>query len=184
MVSGRRSSVAATTGAGVRPGTRRPASYGHPRCRERATCVLDPGHCEPPDGRWGHSSVPGCGPRSRVVRSSRADRRGEGKKRFCCVTTRGRGPLVSEQPGRCDFGPLAARALGLGVLGFGLGRPGDVWPAAAPPASGGPRAGIRDPGSSAGSSTAAGTCSRTLCAGRSAGAVGAVWRDERCFGLT
>ena len=69
-------------GAGVRPGTRWPASSGHPRCRERATCVHDPGHCEPPDGRRGSSSVPGCGARSRAVRGSPADRRREGKKSF------------------------------------------------------------------------------------------------------
>ena len=53
--------VAARTGAAARLGTRWPASSGHPRCRESATYVHDPGHCEPPDGRRGNSSVPGCG---------------------------------------------------------------------------------------------------------------------------
>src|SRR5204863_9361333 len=46
-----------------------------------------------------------------------------------------------------------------------------VWPAAGPPASGEPPAGLRDPGSNAGSNAAAGTSARSLCAGRSARAV-------------
>ena len=47
-------------------------------------------------------------------------------------------------------------------------RPDAVWPAAGPPASAGPGAGIRDPGSNAGSNAAACTCAHSLCAGRSA----------------
>ena len=107
-------------GAGVRLGTRRPASCGHPRCRERATCVPDPGHCEPPDGRRGSSSVPGCGPSSRGVRGSPADRIREAKKSFCCVTTRRRNLWFLNSLGR-GLGPLAAHVLGLGVPGFGVG---------------------------------------------------------------
>ena len=119
-MSGRGLSLAATTGAGARLGTRWPASYGHPRCRERATCVPDPGHCEPPDGRRGRSSVPGCGASSRGIRGSRADRIREGKKRLCCVTTRRRDLWILNSLGG-GLGALAARALGLGVLGFALG---------------------------------------------------------------
>ena len=112
--------MVATTGVGAWPGTQRPASSGHPRCRERATCALDPGHCEPPDGSWDHSNEPGCGPTSRVIRNSRADRIGEGKKRLCCVTTRRRVLWILSSLGD-GLGVLAARALGLGVLGFALG---------------------------------------------------------------
>jgi hypothetical protein len=120
MVSAPRSWVVATIGVGAWLGTDGPASSGHPRCRERATCALDPGRCEPPDGSWDHSNEPGCGPTSRAMRNSRADRITEGKKRLCCVTTRWRvlWILISRGDG---LGALAARTLGLGVLGFALG---------------------------------------------------------------
>ena len=129
------------------------------------------------------SSVPGCGASSRGARGSLADRRREGKKSFCCVTTRRRNLWVLNSLGR-GLWPAGGARVRPGRAGLWRRRPGDVWPAAVPPASGGPAAGIPDPGSSAGSSAAAGTCGRTLCAGRSAGAVGALWRNERCFGLT
>ena len=105
---------------GARLGTRKRASYGPPSCRENATCVRDPGRCERPDGRRGCSSVPGCGPTSGVVRGSPAGRTRAWKKRFCCVTTRRRNVWLSSSLRR-RLGPLAAHALGLGVLGFRLG---------------------------------------------------------------
>jgi len=108
------------TGAGARPGTRGPASFGHPRCREQATCVPGPGHCEPLDGKPGNSTVPGCGVRSPAAHGSPADRTREGKKSFCCVTTRRRKLWLLSSLGR-SLGPLTARVLGLGVPGFGLG---------------------------------------------------------------
>ena len=140
-----------------------------------ATCVHDPGHCEPPDGRRGSSSVPGCGSRSQAVRGSLAGCIEEGEKNFSCVTTRRRNLWRSEQPGTRTWPAVGACVLCLGMLGSWQRRSGDVWPAAAPPASDELAAGIPAPGSSAGSSTAVGTCARTLCAGRSAGAVGALW---------
>ena len=73
----------------MRPGIRWPASSGHPKCRESATYVHGPGHCELPDGRRRSSNELGCGVRSRGVRGSLADRIRERGKRFCCVTTRG-----------------------------------------------------------------------------------------------
>jgi len=79
-----------------------------------------------------------------------------------------------------SLGLLTALALGLGVPGFDL-RPGDVWPAAAPPASDGPPAGIPAPGNSAGSSTAAGTRGRSLYAGTCARGAGAFWPDGDVF---
>jgi hypothetical protein len=115
----RRCCVAAGTGAGARLDTRRPASSGHPRYRESATYVHDPGHCEPPDGRRGNSSVPDCEGRSQAVRGSLADRIREGGKRFCCVTTRRRKFWFLNILGR-GLGPLAARFLCLCVPGFGV----------------------------------------------------------------
>jgi hypothetical protein len=110
----------AVADAGERPGTRSSASCDRPRCRERATCVLDPGHCEPPDGRRGNSTVPGCGMRSRGVRGSPADRITGEKKSFCCVTTRRRNLGILNGLGR-GLDSLAARFLGLGVPDLGLG---------------------------------------------------------------
>jgi hypothetical protein len=110
----------ASDAAGVRLGTRWPASYGHPRCRESATCVPGPGHCEGPDGKRDRSSVPDCGWSSRGFRGSRADRIREGKKRFCCVTTRRRNRRVDNGLGR-GLGALAACVLCLGVLSLGGG---------------------------------------------------------------
>ena len=67
--------------ADERLGTRRTASYAHPRCREKPTCVHDLGHYEGPGDMRRSSSVPGCGPRLRVVRDILVDRIKEGKKR-------------------------------------------------------------------------------------------------------
>ena len=64
--------------------------------------------------------MPGCGPRSRGVHGSLADRRAEAKKKFNYVTTRGRN-LWFWNSLRCGLGPLAARALSLGVPGFDVG---------------------------------------------------------------
>ena len=113
----RRWSAEAGIGCGVRPGIRWSASSGHPRCRAPATYVPGPGRCQQPVGRWRSSSEPGFGARSRGVGSSLADRRRGEKKIFCCVTTRGRNFRVLNGLGR-DFGSLAARLLGLGMLGF------------------------------------------------------------------
>ena len=159
--------LTARIGCGVRPGIQWPASSGHPKCRERATYVRGPGHCEPPDGRRRSKSEPGCGVRSRGVRSSPADRIREGEKNFCCVTTRGRNFRVLNGLGR-GLGSLTALLLGLGMLGFDAVHPDDVQPGGEPPASGGLPAGIPGPGSSAGSSVAAGTCVRILCESKSA----------------
>jgi len=118
-VPGWRNCPAAATGADALSGIRRPASYGHPRCRERATCVPDPGHCEPPDGRRDNSSERGSGVRSQAAHSSPADRTREGEKSFCCVTTRRRNLWLLNGLGR-SLDPLTALALCLGVPGFGV----------------------------------------------------------------
>jgi hypothetical protein len=112
--------VVARTGSGARLGTHGPASSGHPRCREIATCVHDPGRCEPLDGRQGNSSVPGCEEKSRAIRGSPADHIREGKKRLCCVTTRRRNFWVLNGLDR-GLGPLAALLFRLRVLGFAKG---------------------------------------------------------------
>jgi hypothetical protein len=119
-VLGQGCGVGEDRGGGARLDTLWPASCGHPRCRERATCVHDPGHCGRLAGRRGSSSEPRCGASSRGVRGSPAGCTTEGKKTWCRVTTL-----------RCNFwtlidlwrglGSLAARFLCLGVLGFGVG---------------------------------------------------------------
>jgi hypothetical protein len=112
--------LAAGTGARERLDTRGPASCGHPRCREKATCVPDPGHYALPVGRQRSSTAPGCGPSSRGVRGSPAGRISEGKKRFCCVTTRLRNVWVRNG---LERGPGSSTALlfRLGVATFSLG---------------------------------------------------------------
>jgi hypothetical protein len=109
--------IAARAGVAARLDTRRPVWCGHPRCHERATCVLDPGRNERPDGRWDSSSAPGFGSSSQENRSSRADRIREAKKSLCSVTTRRRNRwLLSDF--RSDLRSLSARALGLGMPGL------------------------------------------------------------------
>jgi hypothetical protein len=120
MVSGARWGLGDKDGAGVRLDTQWPASSAHPRCRGRATCVPGQGHCEVPAGRQGRSSVRGCGASSPGVGSSPADHRTEGKKSFCCVTTRRR-KFWALNSLRRGLRPLAARSLGLGVPGLDVG---------------------------------------------------------------
>jgi len=110
----------AESGGGVRLGTRSSASCVRPRCRERATCVLDLGHCEPLDGKQDNSTAPGCAMRSRGVRGSPVDRITGAKKRFCCVTTRWRNLGILNGLGR-GLDSLAASFLSLGMSDLGLG---------------------------------------------------------------
>jgi hypothetical protein len=105
--------------AGARLGIGWPVSCGRPRYRGPATCVLDPTHCERPDGRRDNSSAPDCGAMSQGLHSSLADHRQEGKKIFCRVTTRGRKIHVLNGLGR-DLGSSTARSLRLGVARSGL----------------------------------------------------------------
>ena len=104
----------------MRPGIQCPASSGHPRCRESATYVHDPGHCEPPDGRRRNRNEPGCEVSSQAVGSNPADRIREGEKSFCCVTTRRRKFRFLNILGH-GLGLLTARFFCLGMLGFGGG---------------------------------------------------------------
>jgi hypothetical protein len=64
--------------------------------------------------------VRGCEARSRAAHGSPADRTREGEKGASCVTTRRRNFWLLTSLGR-GLGPLTARALCLGVPGFGLG---------------------------------------------------------------
>jgi len=114
--------VVAGTAALGRPGTHRRVCGGHSRCRETATCVRDPAHCEPPDGRRSSSSVPGCEPSSGAVHGSPAGRNRESKKNFCCVTTRRRKLWDFRYLGR-GLGALTACVLSLCMLGFDSGVP-------------------------------------------------------------
>jgi len=101
------------------PGIRRIASYGHPRCHERATCVHGLGHYRRLDDRRRSNSALGCGPISWGLCGTLADRRPEAKKRFGCVTTRGCKFGVFNDLGY-KFGSAAAILLCFGVLGFDI----------------------------------------------------------------
>ena len=116
----RKSQGSARIAAGEQLHTRRPAWYGPPRCCETATCVPDRERCGPPDGRRSRSSAQGYESRSRGVRDSRADRRREGKKTFCCVTTRRCKLWIPVRLGR-GLDARTARTFSLGMLGFDLG---------------------------------------------------------------
>jgi hypothetical protein len=115
--------IGAASAGSARPDTRWPASCGHRRCRERATCARDPTRCERPACRRGSNSVPGYGMMSRELHGSPAGRRVEGKKFFCCtccVTTRGRKIRILNGL-RCGLGSLTALPLRLGVACPGRG---------------------------------------------------------------
>jgi hypothetical protein len=99
---------------GARLGIQWPVSCGRPRYREQATCVLDPVHCERPDGGQDNSSEPDCGGMSRGVHSRLADHRPEGKNTFCRVTTRRPRFHVLNALGR-DRGSSTALPLRLGM---------------------------------------------------------------------
>lgn len=111
---------AAQAGAGRRPGTHKLASCDRPTCRVQATCAPGRGHCETPVGRRDHSSVPGCGASPQATCGSLAGHITEEKKSVGSVTTRRRKVWVVSRSGR-GFGPLAACAFGLGMLGSDLG---------------------------------------------------------------
>jgi hypothetical protein len=156
------------------PGTPGRVRGGPGKCRVNATCVHDPAPCAAPDGRWGSSSVPGGGPTSGAVRGTLAGRtRASATK--CLLRdhappqARGSSVLAAEM-GRVAGAHVASRR-----ARFWPHRRDAVWPAAAPPASAGPGAGIRRPGSNAGSNAAAGTGGHSLCASRAAAAVVADW---------
>jgi hypothetical protein len=100
--------------------TRRTASSGHSRCREIATYVHDPGHCERPDGKRSNRSEPGCGGKSHAVRGSPADRTKKGGERLCRVTTV-RCKFWFWNGLGCGLGLLAAHSFCLGMLGLDLG---------------------------------------------------------------
>src|SRR5262249_35135338 len=100
--------------SGARLGIGWPVLCGRPRYGGQATCVLDPVHCERPDGRRNNSSEPDCGGMSRGVHSSPADHRPEEKKVFCRVPTRGRKIPLLNGLGR-DLGSSPALPFRLGM---------------------------------------------------------------------
>jgi hypothetical protein len=146
-----------------------------------ATCVHDQPLCEPPDNRRNNSSVPGCGPTSQALHGTPADHRAVSPKKWL-LRDHAPVPLLllrdhapPQPPGYSPLGAKSGRVDGAHVgprrAELWPHRPGDVAPAAAPPASGGAAAGIQGPGSNAGSTAAAGTGGHSLCAGRCAAAV-------------
>jgi hypothetical protein len=165
---------AVRTGARGRPRTPVRGRGGPGTCRAAATCVHDRARGEPPGGRPGSRSTPVAAATAAVVHGTPAGRTRESTTKFlprdhapaqlpgCSVLAakRGHADGAHAPPRRARFWPQ---------------RPGVAAPAAAPLASAGPAAGIPRPGSNAGSNAAAGTGAHSLCAGRSAAAVGADW---------
>ena len=159
------------------PGTPGRVRGGPGKCRVNATCVHDPAPCAAPDGRWGSSSVPGGCRTSGAVHGSLA---GHTRASATAATKFLLPDHAPAQPwGSSVLAAKMGRVAGARVAcrrpGFWPHRADAVWPAVAPPASVGPGAGIRRPGSNAGSNAAAGTGGHSLCADKSAAAVVADW---------
>ena len=117
MPTHRRRRLAAEPAARGRPDTRERASTDHSTCRETATCVRDPKHCEPLGDRPSSSIEPDCGPSLGVVHDTQVGGTKVSKKNFCRVTTRGRNCGVLWWLWRC-CDPLTARSFGSGMPGF------------------------------------------------------------------
>ena len=112
--------LGAGTGARALPDTQQRVGDGHGKFRATATYVHDPRPGEPPDGRQRSSSVPGCESTQAAVRGTPAGHTRVVEKNFRCVTTRRRNVRILRCLGH-GFGALAAHALRLGMLCFGLG---------------------------------------------------------------
>jgi hypothetical protein len=166
--------VAAQTAARGRQRTLVLGRGGLGKCRGLAICVRARVPGEAPDGRRGSRSAPGGGPTSRALYGTLAGRtKGWGTKFLLRDHARPQplaSAVVAAKRRRADGAHVRPRPAWLWPL-----CPDAVWPAAAPPASAGPGAGIRRLGSNAGSNTAACTGGHSLCAGRAAPAVVADW---------
>ncbi len=150
-----------------RPGTPGRAHDGPGKCRGTATCAHDPVPDPPPDDSSGSNTLPGCDPTSGALHSTPAGRTKESEIKFLL---RDHAPPqlrvlsgVVAKKWHAGGAPVAPRRARLWWP-----RPGAVWPAAWPPASAGPIAGIRGLGSNAGSNAAVCTCAHSPCAGTSA----------------
>jgi hypothetical protein len=169
-------------GAAVRTAGRgRQRTLGHglrglAKCRATATCVRDPRPGEAPGDRRGSKSTLAGHVSSRAAHSIPAG----GTKELNKFSLRDHAPpqlrqvwVFAAQCWRADGAHVRPWRAELGRL-----RLAAVWPAASPPASGGPAAGIRGLGSNVGSNAGAGTFVHSLCAGRSVGGVAADWHHE------
>jgi hypothetical protein len=112
--------MGAGTGARALPDTQQRVGDGHGKFRATATYVHDPRPGESPYGRQRSSSVPGCESTKAAVRGTPAGHTRVVEKKFRCVTTRRRNFRILRCLGH-GFGSLAAHALRLGMLCFGLG---------------------------------------------------------------
>ena len=169
--------VAVGTAARGRQRTPARVRGGLGKCLASATCARDPAPCEPPGRRRGRRSMPACQPTSEAVHSTPAGRTRVAATKFLLrdhapPQLRGSSVLAAKM-GHADGAHAAPRR-----AGFWPHRPGVVAPAAAPPASAGPAAGIRGLGSNAGSNAVAGTCARNLCASKSATVDAADWHGD------
>lgn len=93
------------------------ACFGRATCGGSSTCVRGLGRCGRPDGTRGCNTWPRCERSLAGVHGSRSGRRGEAKKFFCRVTTRGRKFALASGLAR-GLRPLTARSFGGGMLGF------------------------------------------------------------------
>jgi hypothetical protein len=150
------------------------------KCHAAATCVHDPAPCVPPDGRCRSSNVPGCASTSAADHGTPADHTRQPAKKYLL-----RDHALTQLP---EVLAIAAKLLcadgapaGPGRARLGPLHPGAVGLAASPPASAGPIVGTRGPGNNADSNGATDTCAHSLCAGRPAAAVVAVWYGRDHF---
>ena len=166
VVSRRLYRVAGRGGAGERPDIPERERSDPGMCRAAATCVHDPTPGERPGGRRDSNSVAGCGLTWEALHGTWAGRTRESVEKFLL---RDHAPLQRE----VSWEVVAKKWLADGALfvpwraELRPRRHGAVWLVGAPPASAGPAAGIRRPGSNAGSNTGACTCAHSLCAGKS-----------------
>ena len=156
--------------APARTGTPARVPGGRGKSHASAIYVRDRAPGATPADRPRSSSVPGCGPPWEAVGSNRVGRTRAAVKKFWL-----RDHALAQPE---DLLVLAAKSwhadgahVGPGRAGFWRHRPDVVGLAGVPPASVGPGAGIRGPGSNAGSDAAVGTCGHSLCADRAGGVV-------------
>jgi hypothetical protein len=144
------------------------------RCVVEATCVRDQARGEPPDGRRGSSSTPGCGRTWGLAHGTPAERTMAAREK---ILLRDHAPpqppwvaVLAAKWVHADGAHVRLRRAGLGPP-----RPDAVGPAAAPPANAAADADSPGLGSTADSNTAAGIGVHNPCAGKSAPAVVADW---------
>ena len=162
--------VAVRDAAHGRPDTPARGHAGRGKCHALATCVRDRARAAAPAGKRGNNSAPGCGPTWAAPHDTRVGRTRASAKKFLLRDHAPPQPLDPSAPaakvGHADGAHVLPRR-----ARFWPPPPDAVGLAAAPLANALPDAGMRGPGSNAGSNAAAGTSAHNPCAGRSVLAV-------------